>query len=94
MFLMVMVLVLRVPFVCEYSHDRHAKKNAALQRSAMCWENVSSDGRLNRCRSSWGVMAFWGFSLGSDSFIDLMMERRYLSVFPSTDSLGSDILLS
>ena len=36
MFRGVRVFVLREPVVLEYSHDRHAKKNAPLHRLAMC----------------------------------------------------------
>ena len=47
-FWMVMIFVLRVPVVCEYLHDRHAKKNAPLQRSALCWAKLSCFGRVKR----------------------------------------------
>ena len=43
-FLRVMVCVLRVPVVFEYSHNRHAKKKAPLQQSVMWVAKWSSLG--------------------------------------------------
>ena len=43
-FFNVMVFVLLVPLAFEYSYERHARKNAPLQRSVMCWAKLLSFG--------------------------------------------------
>ena len=84
---MVMIFVLRVPVTFEYSHDLHAKKNAPLMRSAMCFEKLSF--LVNKCLSSMGVTAFCAFSWGSDRLNDFDMLVMWRCILPSVLSLGS-----
>ena len=44
----VIIFVLHVPFVCEYSHKQHTKKKALLQRSTICWAKTPLETQEHR----------------------------------------------
>ena len=92
-FLRVIILVLRVPGVFEYSHDRHAKKNAPLHRSAIWEAKWSSLGRVQRWERTCGVITFCAFSFGSDFLKDRVIDWRWEWMFPSASRRGSCLSL-